>query len=374
MFSSIILVSKFLLVFVSHAIAQVSDSIKATIHRYHYNPGTSPRNVVIIGASFAGYHAAKLLARSLPSGYRVVLIEKNEWFQFTWAFPRFCVVTGHEWKAFIPYGGYLKGSPKGSYSFMKDEVTEICPKEIFLKSGDIVEYDYLVIAAGSHAELPSRVNAESKDDGIRLLQDMQQRIRDAKDLVIIGGGAAGVELAADAKAQYPEMNVTLVHSRDRLLNTFGAKLHLAAVKALDSLEVKVVLGERVSSDQKKKGSVVLQSEKEISCDLLIRCVGQKPNSSILTNLSPSSIASTGHIAVNPNLQIRDPTFANIYAAGDITDAKEQRNSRSALEQAAVVAKNIVASIEGRSLIGYSPQWWETSIDLTLGTVGSSTNS
>jgi NADH dehydrogenase FAD-containing subunit len=50
----------------------------------------------------------------LPSGYRVVVIEKHDHFQFTWALPRFSVVSGHERKAFIPYHGYLKSSPTGS--------------------------------------------------------------------------------------------------------------------------------------------------------------------------------------------------------------------------------------------------------------------
>ena len=73
-------------------------------------PGSErTRNIVIVGASYAGYHAARVLALSLPpqSDFRVVVVEPNSHFQFTWVLPRFSVVPGHDHKAFIPYGGYV---------------------------------------------------------------------------------------------------------------------------------------------------------------------------------------------------------------------------------------------------------------------------
>src|SRR5690349_20300218 len=69
----------------------------------------TPQTVVVIGASFAGYHAARLIAASLPldGTWEIVIIEPNAHYQFTWTLPRFCVIQGHEDKTFIPYGPYL---------------------------------------------------------------------------------------------------------------------------------------------------------------------------------------------------------------------------------------------------------------------------
>lgn len=243
------------------------------IHRLTYRAVENPRNVVVIGASFAGYHAARCLANSLPTGYRVVIIEKHSHFRLTWVLPRFSVVPGHAHKAFIPYGPYLDSAPAGSYQWIQGTVQTIIPEKdgsgtVELASGESVHYEYLVIATGASAGLPSRVPALDKQEGMEMLRVEQETLRDATDVVIVGGGSVGVELAADAKGRYPEKNVTLVHSRDRLLNArFGRKLGEAALKELTGLGVKVRLGERVvkESDQ----AVELRSGESIPCDYLV---------------------------------------------------------------------------------------------------------
>jgi len=237
--------------------------------RYSYRPVESPKNIVIIGASFAGYYAAKLLVNSVPTGYRVVIVEKSSHFQFTWVFPRFSVIGGHEHKAFIPYGPWLSGAPEGSWLMMQDSVLEVGESAISLQSGEKLDYEYLVVATGSRANAPSRLNVNQKQDGVDLLQEIQSRIRNAKDFVVIGGGPAGVELASDAKSLYPEKQVTLVHSRKTLLNNFGTKLHDAAVATLRELGVRVVLGQRIGPHEEEDTRIALSSGETIPCDLLV---------------------------------------------------------------------------------------------------------
>ncbi|KKA22497.1 Disulfide oxidoreductase [Rasamsonia emersonii CBS 393.64] len=299
--------------------------------KYSYKQVDSPKNIVIIGASFAGYHAAKLLTNSLPTGYRVVVVEKSSHFQFTWVFPRFSVVNGHEHKAFIPYGPYLSGAPKGSWLMMQDTVLEVVQNAIFLQSGAKLDYEYLVIATGSHAGAPSRLNVNQKEDGIKVLRGLQNRIRDANNLIVVGGGPAGVELSSDAKSLYPEKNVTLIHSRKTLLNKFGTKLHDTALAALEGLGVRVVLGERIGPHEEGDMHVVLGSGESIPCDLLIRCTGQKAASEIIATLCPDSLLPVGgFLKVKGTLQIADERFGNIFAVGDVIDSPGPKNGRSAI--------------------------------------------
>lgn len=270
MLSETIIVLKFIkaVFYVIYVAARLKTT--SIFQRYSYRPVESPKNIVIIGASFAGYYAAKLLVNSVPTGYRVVIVEKSSHFQFTWVFPRFSVVVGHEHKAFIPYGPLLSGAPEGSWLMMQDTVLEVGESTISLQSGEKLDYEYLVIATGSRANAPSRLNVNLKQDGVDLLQGIQSRIRNAKDFVVIGGGPAGVELASDAKSLYPEKQVTLVHSRKTLLNNFGTKLHDAAVAALEGLGVRVVLGQRIGPHDEEDTRIVLSSGETIPCDLLVR--------------------------------------------------------------------------------------------------------
>ncbi|KAM0254005.1 hypothetical protein ACHAQJ_006975 [Trichoderma viride] len=330
------------------------------------------RNIVIVGASFAGYRVAQIIAKSLSprSPYRVVVVEPNSHFQFTWVLPRFCVVKGHEHKAFIPYGGYLAGAPEGSYQWVKNKVTDIDQTTVKLDSEEAIPYEFLVIATGSGVRdgLPSRVNAPDKLQGMKLLQEMQQNIELAKTVVIVGGGAAGVEVATDAKDLYPEKRVILIHSRDAVMHRFGKSLQKAAHEGLERLGVELILEERVVDEDAASGVVTLKSGRQITCDFFMNCTGQRPLSDVIANLSPNSISSTGHIKVKPSLQITDDSLPNVYTCGDVADTNTPNpNARSAMHQATVVADNILLAVAGKKpSYVYENLWADGVIKLTLG--------
>ncbi|KAF2492127.1 putative disulfide oxidoreductase [Lophium mytilinum] len=367
MLAKTLIIAKFLPLALSKLTDALTRALAARIHRLTYQPAETPKNVVVIGASFAGYHAARLLANSLPSGYRVVVVEPNSHFNFTWAFPRFSVVGGgSEWKAFIPYAASLSSAPEGSYTFIRDAVVDVSGAAVVLRSGEVVEYEYLVLATGCQAGAPSRLGAEERDDAVKVLRGLQEKIAQAGDVVVVGGGPAGVELAADAKDLYPKKNVTLVHSRARLLHAFGSSLHETAMGELERLGVRVVLGERPVLTGESSGSIALGSGETVEYDLVINCTGQKPSSGVIAKLAPNAISQSGYVKVRPTLQIEDDELRNVYAAGDVAEAGGYGNSRSTMEQATVVADNIVLAIKGKPLTEYQAQWWEGGIDLTLG--------
>ncbi|KAF1730743.1 Apoptosis-inducing factor 2 [Beauveria bassiana] len=335
-------------------------------------------NIVVIGASFSGHYAARIIARSLPpdSKHRVVVVEPNSHFQFTWVLPRFCVIPGgHEHKAFIPYGKYAD-AVDGALHWIKDRAVGITESEVLLQNGggggggEGVPYSYLVIATGAAVQsgLPSRVNHTEKAEGIRLLQEMQQRIAQADTVVVVGGGAAGVEVAADAKSLYPNKHIILVHSRPAVMHRFGKELQTAAMEGLKRLEVDVILEDRVIEEDDANGTVTLKSGRKIDCNCLIYCTGQKPNSSILSTLSPTSISSSGYIKVKPTLQLMDERFQNIYSCGDVTDTDVPTpNARSAMQQSVVAAENILLAVQGEApQHEYQHAWPESFITLTLG--------
>jgi NADH dehydrogenase FAD-containing subunit len=239
--------------------------------------GAAPRNIVVVGANFAGYHAARIIALELPpdSPYQVVVVEPNSHFNFTWVLPRFCVVGGgHEHKAFVPYGPYLGGAPA---RWVRDRVCEVGKGSVRLEgSGEEIPYEFLVIATGSGAgdSLPSRVGVTDKVEGTRLLREMQRRVKEAGRLLVVGGGAAGVELAADAKSLYPEKKVTLVHSRDAVMHRFGRELQEEALRSLTSLGVEVILGDRVAGEDEDAGIATLTSGRTVEYDYIVSPISQ----------------------------------------------------------------------------------------------------
>ena len=91
----------------------------------------------------------------------------------------------------------------------------------------------------------------------------------------------------------------------------------------------------------------------------------------MAKLSPNSIASTGHIKVNPNLSIRDDSLSDrVYICGDVADTQTPNpNARSAMLQGSVVADNVLLAIKGQKPRHiYKNHWLQGFIKLTLGLV------
>ncbi|KIW59522.1 hypothetical protein PV05_03965 [Exophiala xenobiotica] len=357
--------------------------ISARIHRFTYKSVPDPKNVVVVGGSFAGYFLARQLADSLPTGYRVMVIEKHSHYHFTWNFPRITVIQGHTKNAFIPYPQPTSVKPDGIYSFRQGEVIKIGAKEVILSDGSNIPFEYLAIATGSQARYPATMDADDKAGCMKFFEERQERIKAAHHIVVVGAGAAGVEVAGDIKTQYPQKKVTLVHSREQLLNNFGRGLHDIAKSALEELGVELYLGQRVISglEDDNPTEVTIQSEKVLQCDALvnipnmvernllttsqIRCTGQYARSALVKDAFPSSVSPSGSVLVGQTLQITGAP-PNVFACGDVIDLPGPRLGRAAAFQGIIVAQNIVRSISGRPLKTYKPGVVDTSIELTLG--------
>ncbi|TEA13367.1 Fe-regulated protein 8 [Colletotrichum sidae] len=348
---------------------------KISFHESSKDKSSDPEtiNIVVVGASFAGYHAARLIATALPANgpYRLIIVEPNRHWQFTWTLPRFCVVEGHEAKTFIPYGPYLPADSAAVVRWVHDRASTIGDKTVTVAgTGEEIPYSYLVIATGSGAgmSLPSRVGSTDKATGVRLLREFQRQIKASEKLVVVGGGAAGVELATDAKDQYPGKSVTLVHSRGAVMNRFGPELQAGALKGLEDLGVEVILGERTSAEAPADGFVALQSGRKIPCDFLVCAVGQQPSSELICDLAPEAIAPSGRIKVKPTMQIDADNLPHIYVCGDVAEAGVTNpNARAAMKQAIFAADNLVLAIQGKKPAHfYQPSWADGVIKLTLG--------
>ncbi|KAK3683317.1 hypothetical protein B0T22DRAFT_411239 [Podospora appendiculata] len=333
------------------------------------------QNVVVVGAAFAGYFAARILATTLPRDgrWRVVVVEPNSHFNFTWVLPRFCVLEGHEHKAFIPYVPEFFGDkvPVGMVQWVRDRVVRVGRESVVLRGGAEVKYKYLIVATGSTVRngLPSRPGGEGREEGMELMRGLQLRIKNAQSIVVAGGGAAGVELASDAKFVFPEKRVTLVHSRQAVMHRFGPGLQTGAMEALQKLGVDVVLGEKVVSEGAEgEGFVTLSSGRTIECDCFINCTGQKPASGLVADVAPGAFAPSGHIRVKPTMQIADDSLPNVYVCGEVaeTDATNP-NSRIAARQAEVAADNVVRAARGQTpCYKYKNRFGDGAIKLTLG--------
>ena len=274
------------------------------------------------------------------------------------------MVPGYEHKAFVPYTTQFHSAPNpDTHRVVTGEVLSIRPRSLKLDRGwegsSEISFDYLVLATGTTLTQPSAVKEDGKSASIRYLRNHQDQVKQAKSILIAGGGAAGVQMATDLKEYFPDKQITLIQSRDLLMPKFHAKLHELIKKRFDELGVSLVTGARVIvppegfPDNHGPTEVKLTNGTSLTTDFVILATGQLANNSLVADLVPSSGSSlinphNGMIRVRPTLQFADPEYDNLFAVGDIADTGAHKAARPGVAQADVVTANIKMLLEGQT--------------------------
>ncbi|VDB91946.1 unnamed protein product [Peniophora sp. CBMAI 1063] len=316
---------------------------------------SAKKNIVVVGGSYTGSKAVSALAEKMGSGYQVLLVEKQSHFNHLFGFPRVAVVPGFEHMAFVPYTKAFSGLPEGSaeVQVVQARATEVQPDKVVLDRGGPIPYEFLVMATGTKLAPPGTLHTEGKVDGIAYFQEHQRQVQRAKNIVVVGGGAVGVQLTTDIKDYYKDKNVTLVHSRDRLMHKFHPKMGEILAARMAELNVNLITGERVQVPQEgfpTDGStfpVTLSSARILSdVDFVILATGQVPHSDAIRALSPGSISESGFIKVKRTLQIADDKYPNVFIVGDVADTPNQKTARMGFHHTEVITANIAALAAG----------------------------
>lgn len=194
------------------------------------------------------------------------------------------------------------------------------------------------------------MESEEKLPSVQYFKKYQKQVLAASSVVIVGGGAVGVQMATDLKELYPAKKVTVVQSRDRLMPKFHPQFHDLIMQRFAELGVEVITGNRVVVSEDgypSDGStfaVKLRDGREIETQLVIPATGQTANNELVRNLPGQINPDNGFIRVRSTLQLKD--YDNIFAVGDIADTGAHKAARPGAAQAAAVAKNIRSMIDG----------------------------
>ncbi|KAJ9098448.1 hypothetical protein QFC20_005968 [Naganishia adeliensis] len=309
------------------------------------------KNVVVVGGSYVGSGTATKLASALPPGYR----------------PRFAIVPKHEHKAFIPYTHLFAPIPSPhSHAVIQAKAIDVDSHRVYLDrpawhGREEVEYEFLVVASGTRLPSPGSMQDDHKLGGVGFFKTYQQGVQNAQEIVIVGGGAVGVQMMLDMKEVYPGKQVTLVHSRERVMNRFHQALDGIVRKRCEELGVQLVTGQRVVVPEQgfatdgTRTEVQLADGRKIPADLVILATGQIPNTQLLQTLNgtttdPSTSIinpSNGFLRVRPTLQLLNPQYSHIFALGDVADTGAPKAARPGMMQADVVVQNVLSLIEGK---------------------------
>jgi len=289
-------------------------------------------NIVIIGGGFCG----SLCARKLEKKFNVTLIDTTEYFEFTPSVPNALCDSTYGDKIQVPHKNYLK------YAKVIISKVDYIGNEYVRIKGREIPYDYLVISTGSSYSLPFKSHSISTVSRSDDLLEIYKKIEKADDILVIGGGVVGVEVAAELVVN-TNKNITLVHSHDRLMQRYPEKVSEYAIDFLKKRKCNVILNSYVKKS--RKNYFITEDGNSINADLALLCTGITPNLNFGSKFTSNK---KGFLIVGENLKVSN----RVYAGGDIINTKEEKTAQNAREHAKVICKNIIREINGKSLLKY----------------------
>ena len=334
------------------------------------------KRVVIIGGGLGGLRLAEDL---YGSGMQVVLIDKNNFHQFPPLIYQIASAGIDPSSISFPFRQIFR-KRKDFYFRMAEARMVDTEKKILQTSIGKIDYDYLVLAAGATTNFFGNKNIEEwaipmktvpEAMGLRnaLLSNFERALTCATEeerqellnVVIVGGGATGVEIAGALAEMrryvipydYPDMDSSLMHiylieAGDRLLAGLSQESSQKAYEFLKSMGVDIQFGKMVTDYRDHK--VVMKDGTEIPTRTFLWVSGIRANA--MPGIDESHMGRGFRFKVDEYNRI--PGVEDVFVIGDqclqTSDAAYPNGhpqvAQVAIQQAKNLAKNLKLIVKG----------------------------
>jgi NADH dehydrogenase len=341
------------------------------------------QKIVIVGGGFVGLRVARLLRHKLKDMAKITLIDRNDRFVFSpWLIDGLAGTMDADQYS----EPYAHAAAMDGFTFIQGEamVTDRNAKMVEVKMPDgtmsNMEYDWLVMGPGANVAYYGIPGADTNAYALKKLEDVPRLHEALKNLVteartatpeqanmlmhfvVVGGGPTGIEslfslkryLAHELLADNPRLadllHFTLVDSGKNILNGFKDSIVAGARKALERQKLEIVTGDPAVSVEPH--ALVMKSGRRVEAGLILWAAGVQPN----------DMPSKPDMPKNEKNQMQSDVCLRvdhcIFAGGDsVVFMDEQgkpasRTAQTAMEEASMLAANVLRSIQGQEPLPY----------------------
>ncbi|KAL0098159.1 hypothetical protein J3Q64DRAFT_1716984 [Phycomyces blakesleeanus] len=339
------------------------------------------KKIIIVGGGAAGILAAMNLGcHKDKDKMEITLVDSKSFYEYT---PGLCSVLyepteqkflEHYGKITATYESLLK--PLG-ITFILGRIEDIKDNKVVLHDSQEIEFDYAILCTGSSYAAPWKLSNLGGSDGdggdaggddsetielgqrIDYLTAQRKRYQEAKEIICIGGGPVGVEIATEIAHRSPTKTITLVNSQDYVLKSAPSSLGKHCQTIIENTRpIHLICGEHASPvDNNAKpdadGKYHYETDKthtQITGDLVYNAIGIKPNTHFLAGSHSDWLNSKGYVKIDPFLHVNGTT--NIYAIGDMNNHEDPKMFFTAHMQAVHCVHNLHLEINNKKPVEY----------------------
>lgn len=234
---------------------------------------------------------------------------------------------------------------------------------LVLSGGTHLDYDFLSLDVGCESDLSSLEALGARLVPVKPIGEFTKRWPEILDqaerqddfhLAVVGGGAAGVEIAFAAQHVFAERGftaaVSLIASETGVLPGHSHRVATIVKNTLRQRGIALYQAHAVGVEE----GLLLGNGQRLQADIVIATTGARPPCWL--QKSYLALDEYGYISVDATH--RSLSHSNVFAAGDVcarTDSVMARSGVHAVFAGPVVAHNLIACISGGNLIRYQPR-------------------
>ncbi|CAN5720232.1 hypothetical protein BH24ACT21_BH24ACT21_17890 [soil metagenome] len=342
--------------------------------------------VLVLGGGFGGYNAAKTLCSKIKNrdDVAVMVVSKENYFTF---WPMLAGVISSDIqtqnvaqplrRSLIEAGASFRRATVEDIDFEEQVVTAVGEEDEKIE----VPYDHVIMALGgepAYFGIPGVEDHALSMKGIHTAEDIRNRTIERFEettlargevpqskltFVIIGGGATGVETAAELHGlvhdvlapDYPNINpnrvrIVLVDRNEQVLKELDPALRRTARKKLADLEIEVFSNTKAQEITADK--VILDNGHEIEAENVVWTAGARASVKLEDFEELPSDERKG-LEVDEYCRVKG--YDNVWGIGDCAANVDEDgdaippNAQAAVQGGAAVAKNVLAYIDDEEL-------------------------
>lgn len=306
------------------------------------------RNVVILGASYAGLSAAHYFLKHVLPGlpkngnYHVYLVNPSTHMYHRVAAPRAAASSElmPNSKIFLEIAPGFKKYPSNVFTFVQGKATAMDTNArtvtISRTHGgeEVLPYHALILATGTKTYHPMlSLQGGAHEETQSALSEFHTEISKAKSIVVVGGGPAGVETAGEigeflngaagwfsSKPAHPKASIKLVVGGNKMLPILRESLSKQAEVLLNRVGVDVIYDAKMERTEKLadgRTKILLDNGKALEADVYVPAMGVVP----MTEYVPKELLNAkGYVKTNAVTLRVDEAGPCVYTAGDVSSA------------------------------------------------------
>lgn len=329
--------------------------------------------VVIVGAGHAGVQAAASLREEGYDGPVILIGDENELPYHKPPLSKTFIKDQQAKPQPLRGEAFYTGSAIDYRPGLRVERIDVAGRRLEI-SGGVLPFDRLILATGARprllplpgSELSGVVPLRSLSDA-RLIRELSVQ---SEEVVILGGGFIGLEIAATLTAA--GRKVTVVEAVDRLLGRAVAPVIAGHVRQrLEATGVRILTGttiERLEGENGRVSAAITSSGEGLPAQMVVIGIGVVPNVELA---EAAGIAIANGIRVDQQMRTSVPeilaigdaaSYRHWFTGGDV----RLESVQNATDQARLAARTIAGHTDNYSAV---PWFWSDIGDMKLQMVG-----